>query len=527
MVKRKKSAPAQSFPGGRGLGMFLYLAVFISGGSILVLEIAAGRVMAPHFGNTIYNWTSMIGIILAALSVGYAAGGRLADRRPSPRLFFLLMLAGAGLVALVPALRLALLPAFEASMSVRSGPLFGGIFLFAAPSLVLGMLTPFAVKLVARNEATLGTVTGNLFTWSTVGSIVGTFATGFVFIPTFGLNSIFLATGVTLAAISLLGLYLFCLSDGKRRGAIGGLPTAIFAWVGSAFLVGAATSGSPPGLTEETIYFQENMYHTIRVYERDKEGGRVRELYLDFQPEGAMVVGDDRALHFEYTKFLEMTPLAVPDLRRALFIGGGAFTMAKALHLIRPEAEISVAELDPEVVDVGRKFFRLGNYPKIHVAAEDGRRHLRRAPGKWDLIVGDAYRGLRTIPSHLITREFFVEIRERLAARGAFFINLIAFRAGPGAPLYAAVYRTITAVFPEVWVFSTDPQRPTVPQNILFLAFREKKAGRAREFMGRIEREARLGFIAQGRVPPPGLRVYGPELTDDFSPVENLIEKGY
>ena len=267
MVKRNQSGPAQSFSGGRGLGMFLYLAVFISGGSILVLEIAAGRVMAPHFGNTIYNWTSMIGIILAALSVGYSAGGRLADRRPSPRLFFLLMLAGAGLVALVPALRLALLPALEASMSVRSGPLFGGIFLFAAPSLVLGMLTPFAVKLVARNEATLGTVTGNLFTWSTVGSIVGTFATGFVFIPTFGLNSIFLATGVTLAALSLLGLYLFRLPDGKRRGAAGGFPTAIFALVGSAFLAGAATSGSPPGLTDETIYFQENMYHTIRVYE--------------------------------------------------------------------------------------------------------------------------------------------------------------------------------------------------------------------------------------------------------------------
>ena len=297
--------------------------------------------------------------------------------------------------------------------------------------------------------------------------------------------------------------------------------------MGSAFLVGAATSGSPPGLTEETIYFQENMYHTIRVYERDKGGGRVRELYLDSQPEGAMVVGDDRALHFEYTKFLEMTPLAVPDLRRALFIGGGAFTMAKALHLIRPEAEISVAELDPDVVDVGRKFFRLGNYPKIQVAAEDGRRYLRRSSGRWDLIVGDAYRGLRTIPSHLITREFFVEIRERLAARGAFFMNLIAFRAGPAAPLYAAVYRTMTAVFPEVWVFSTDPQSPTIPQNILFLAFREKKAGRAREFMGRLEREARLSFIAQGRVPPPGPRVYGPELTDDFSPVENLIEKGY
>ena len=190
------------------VGLYLYFAVFLSGGSILVMEIAAGRVLAPHFGNTLYTWTSMIGIILAALSLGYSIGGRLADQKPSSKLFFLLMLGGAGLVALVPALRGFLLPTMEESFSLRSGPVFAGLLLFAAPSCVLATLTPFAVKLAARGERSLGAVTGNLFTWSTVGSIVGTFATGFVFVPFFGLNGIFLTTGGALALTAILGLYL-------------------------------------------------------------------------------------------------------------------------------------------------------------------------------------------------------------------------------------------------------------------------------------------------------------------------------
>ena len=177
-----KRAPAAAPGEGTAAGWeapYLYACVFLSGASILVLEIAAGRVLAPHFGNTLFTWTSMIGIILAALSLGYSVGGRLADRSPSSRTFYLIMLLGAALVALVPVLRALLMPALEKGLSLRSGPIAGGVLLFAAPSFVLAALTPYAVKLQARDERLIGTVTGNLFTWSTVGSIVGTFATGF------------------------------------------------------------------------------------------------------------------------------------------------------------------------------------------------------------------------------------------------------------------------------------------------------------------------------------------------------------
>ena len=141
--------------------------------------------------------------------------------------------------------------------------------------------------------------------------------------------------------------------------------------------------------------------------------------------------------------------------------------------------------------------------------------------------MGDAYRGLRNIPAHLVTREFFAEARGRLSPEGAFFLNLISQRAGPGASLYAAVYRTMESVFPEVWVFSTDPKAPQVAQNVLLFAFRERRAGRFRELMARLRADPKLRFIAEGRVAPPSPRLYGPVLTDDYAPVENLIERGF
>ncbi len=508
-------------------GFYLYFSVFLSGGSILVMEIAAGRVLAPHFGNTLYTWTSMIGIILAALSLGYSIGGRLADRNPSTRLFFLLMLGGAGLVALVPALRGILLPTMEKSLSLQSGPVFAGLLLFAAPGCVLATLTPFAVKLAARGEGSLGAVTGNLFTWSTVGSIVGTFATGFVFIPFFGLNGIFLTTAAALTLTAILGLFLSgdFASLFSKRNARASMFVAIFvlAMMGT----GSVWLGVIPGVDRNTVWVRENMYHMIRVFEKEEAGGvRVRELFLDHQPEGAMVLGDDRKFFYEYTRFLELGPLFVPHMKRAIFIGGGAFTMPKVLQLMKPEMSISVAELDAEVIDAGEKFFRLGKFPKLKNLAGDGRRILRSTGETYDLIVGDAYRGLRNIPPHLVTKEFFEEARERLAPGGVFMLNLIGYRAGQGGAIYASVYRTMKVVFPEIFIYSTDPANPYIAQNILFFAFRDEDANRFRRVSEAIGKEPQYAFAAGMRVAPPGARLYGPVLTDDYNPVEYLIEKG-
>jgi spermidine synthase len=416
------------------------------------------------------------------------------------------------------------MPALERGLSLRSGPIMGGILLFAAPSFVLAALTPYAVKLKASDERLIGTVTGNLFTWSTVGSIAGTFATGFVFIPAFGLNSIFLATAGALALVGGVGLWL------GRGGASGrdhrAMRTAALIFA-ACLAAGAAWAGRPPGISAETVYFHENMYHTLRIQKWRDDGRQVLELFLDSQPEAAMVMGDDRALHFRYSRFLALGRAALPEMRSAFFLGGGGFTMPKALHLEKPEVDITVAELDPDVVKAGHEFFQLDRYPGIRVLTGDGRRVLRESGHPWNFIVGDAYRGLRNIPPHLVTKEFFEEVRGKLAPGGAFLMNLIAHRAGPGGVLYASVYRTLASVFPDVWVFSTDPALPEAAQNVLFFAFRDREEGRFRALMGRLEADPRLRFIAGSRVAPPLPGVYGPILTDDYNPVEYLVLQGF
>ena len=530
MARQPKRAPQAKEPENKKksiVGPYLYFSVFLSGGSILVMEIAAGRVLAPHFGNTLYTWTSMIGIILAALSLGYSIGGRLADRNPSSNLFFLLMLGGAGLVALVPALRGILLPTMEENLGLRSGPVFAGLLLFAAPGCVLATLTPFAVKLAARGEGSLGAVTGNLFTWSTIGSILGTFATGFVFIPFFGLNGIFLTTAGALMLTALFGLYLcgaLKTLSSKRNMRVNLL---LAAFVLAPMGTGAAWLGVIPGVDKDTVWVRENVYHMIRVFERaETDGVRVRELFLDHQPEGAMIMGDNRKFFYEYTRFLELGPLFAPHMNRAIFIGGGAFTMPKALYLMKPEMSIAVAELDAEVVDAGKKFFRLKNFPKLKSLVGDGRRILRSSKGKYDFIVGDAYRGLRNIPPHLITKEFFEEARARLAPGGVFMLNLIGYRAGAGGTIYASVYRTMEKVFPEILIYSTDPANPYVAQNILIFGFRDEDVDRFRRVSEVMRRDPKFEFAVGARVAPPGARFYGPVLTDDYNPVEYFIEKG-
>jgi hypothetical protein len=218
------------------------------------------------------------------------------------------MLVGAALVALVPLLRGGLLSSLESAFGMRSGPVISGVLLFAAPSLVLAMLTPFAVKWSAQiqgQEELLGQLTGRLFAWSTVGSIAGTFLTGFVLVPWFGLNATFTMTGALLALIATVGLYLTAKATDRPSPPRPNSASMTGIFFAGCLLAGLAGSIWKPGpkLSEETLWYQENMYHAVRVVENEQEEGTLLELYLDFQSEGAMLLGDAHGLYYDYTRF--------------------------------------------------------------------------------------------------------------------------------------------------------------------------------------------------------------------------------
>ena len=181
----------------------LLFVVFLTGACVLIIEIVATRILSPYFGNTIFTVSSVISVVLAALSVGYYIGGKLADKTPSEKVFYSIILSSGLSILFLQLLNLRLLPYLGYKLSLMNGPLITAIILFFIPSFLLGTLSPFAIKLQELNapDKGIGSIAGEIFFWSTLGSIFGSLATGFIFIPKFGINQIVIATSLVLCVL--------------------------------------------------------------------------------------------------------------------------------------------------------------------------------------------------------------------------------------------------------------------------------------------------------------------------------------
>jgi spermidine synthase len=381
--------------------------VFAAGVGSLATEIAASRLLAPYFGNSTIVWANVIGLILASLSLGYWLGGRLADRRPTPRALGAVVVAAACLVALTPFVARPLLDLSvegldRVSAGVAIGSFFGVLVLFVPPVVLLGMVAPFAIRLALSDVASAGTVAGRLYAVSTVGSLLGTFLSALVLIPAIGTERTLLASA---ALIGLGGAFLL----GRR-------------WLVLAAAL-AALLLIPPGAVkaqEGLLFEDESRYQFIQVVERDD----VRRLYLDEGLATHSVWRRDEVL----TGGVWDTYLAVPDLlgrppERVAMLGNAAGTAARAFQRYYPFARMDGVELDPAVSDVGRRFFEMGQIANLDVHDMDARSYLRQTDNRYDLIVVDAYRP-PYVPFYLATKEFFELVRDRLNPGGIVLLNV-------------------------------------------------------------------------------------------------------
>jgi spermidine synthase len=418
----------------------LELIVFTSGGVLLALEIVASRVLAPTFGNSIYVWGSLIGVFLTALSVGYWLGGRVADRYPTHGVFCGLVFLAGLLTVPIPAAAPPLLSALAAAdLDSRAGPLVAALVLFFPASVVMGTISPYAVRLSARSVATVGGTAGRLYALSTLGSIAGCFAAAFWLISVMGVREVILALGLVemgLAVVGLLGL--------RRAGA---------ATVAAVLLVGSGAASARLGAPEgpEVVYARDTVYHRITV----SDEGRIRYLKLDNYWQSALDLDDPRRTVFRYADYMHLGMVFQPDPRRVLVIGMGGGTIPKRYAEDYPRVHVDVVDIDPQVVEVAHRFFGVPRGGRIRAFAQDGRQFVRRTQDRYDHILMDAY--LRdTLPFHLATREFFQEVRAKLRPGGAFVVNVIGALEGPRSRLFRAVYRTLREVYPGVYVFPVD-----------------------------------------------------------------------
>ena len=426
--------------------------VFLTSGCLMVLELVASRIVAPYVGVSLYTWTSVIGVVLAGISLGNYAGGRMADRRGSARLLGIILVAGGlatfGALAIEPASRLT--PAgwpFVVEIVVLVGSLF---FL---PAVLLGTVAPIVVKLAVSDLAKTGTTVGKIFAAGAAGSILGTFATGFVLIPSFGTHVIVWGVGMLLA---LTGMVLLVRDRRLVLVAV------------AVLMVTASSAARGYGLLTGPCD-RETSYYCIQVRDLVHRGDPVHVLQLDRLVHSYTFPDHPTRLIYGYERFFADVAayLVESDEQfRSLHIGGGGYTFPRYLEAVYADSEIDVIEIDPGVTRTAHDLLGLRVDSRIRSYNEDARVFLRRpVTQRYDLIVGDAFNDL-AVPFHLTTREFNERVRAWLAVNGLYLVNLVD---RPNGEFVHAFAHTLGQTFPHVYVRPHSRSLPASQRTVSIL----------------------------------------------------------
>jgi spermidine synthase len=510
-------------PAPRDLG--LKALVFMAGGVLMGLEIVGSRILAPSFGNSVFVWGSLISLFLIALSAGYYFGGRLADRAPSRALLNAIVLAVAAAMLLIVVIAGPVCDAvLAAGFGEKSGPFLAAAALFLAPSVGMGMVSPFAIRLATHQVASVGQTAGTLYALSTLGSIVGTVLTTFVLIPSWGAMTIL--KGLALALLAT-GVATFPFAN--RRSAVRGAILALVAAAAGAFGVGAAKRGLPLG--SSLVREVDTPYHHIEVI--DDQRSRSRQLRFDRFVESQIELDPPYRTLSDYTRYFHLALAAKPDVRRALFIGAGGGVGPRAFHMHDEAMEIDVVDIDQAVLDVARSDFHLDDSPSINTIAADGRIFVREAPdGRYDCIILDAFTIGGRIPFHLVSQEFFALCRQKLSPGGVFLMNINSAVSGSKSEIFQSMFKTIEQAFPATHAFALGRQYGLRDQstNIILVAVNSDQpladdawttladAYASKSYVDRSQVQSMVNDLVRTLPDMTGASVF----TDDYAPIETM-----
>lgn len=500
----------------RGRQAFYGAAVFLSSAGGLVLEIVAGRLLAPYVGMSLYTWTAIIAVVLTGFSIGHWIGGRLADARcdalaGARRVAIALTLASISSLAVLVLLRLLSGPLLTAGLAPVLAIVLLATALFLLPSLFVGMVSPILTKLaVDANPGRHGEAIGRMYALGAVGAIVGTLATGYIFIAWIGS----IGTVVTVAIIYAALAAAFAL-NARAIGVV----VALFAILGTGF--GFAAARTKALLSPCTA---ESDYYCIRIDDFSQRSGRPSAvMVLDHLAHSISDRDEPRLLYSTYLQFLDeyMHRRLGARAPGVFVIGGGALTLPRAWAQQASPPKILVAEIDPAVTAAALAHMWVRLDANIRIVHGDGRMTLQALPmtQQFDVVLGDAFHDI-SIPSHLVTREFHRAIQARLTPDGFYALNVI--EAGRGPRFLASLVRTLSQDFPtvEVWL-DADHARSTERINYVVIAASAPTPGdlfHSRRGM----RRSWLRLSEQQLAARVDL-ANAPILTDDFAPVDRLL----
>jgi predicted membrane-bound spermidine synthase len=492
---------------------WLLTMVFAAGMTTMSVEMTASRLLRPHFGDSLVVWANLIGLILIYLTVGAWLGGRWADRHPRGATLYRITTWAGFLIGLVPftarpILRLADVGLSDFAPGILLGSFGGVVLLFALPVILLGCVSPFALRLSVRDVGSSGGTAGSIYALSTAGSILGTFVPVLILIPWVGTRRCFL-----LLAISLIGLSALAQWHRLRRPPLESLALLALTLALCVFLWPRGAIRSTTGLLHE----RESAYNYIQV--REEEG--LRQLKLN-EGEGIHSVysadqldSDGAWDYFLAAPFFNSPPFPAEEVDSLCLIGLAGGTVARQYTAALGPISIDGVELDQAIIEVAREWFAM-TQPNVRAVTQDGRRFLAHSDQRYDVVAVDAYR-VPYIPFHLTTWEFFLLVRDHLTERGAVAINV--GRTDLDYTLVAALAATMQQVFPSVHLINV----PQTFNSLLVATVQPTEAASLEANLQTIEdpflRHTLARTVANlGSLPPEGGRI----LTDDWAPIEQM-----
>lgn len=496
--------------------VMIYAAAFVTGGIVMSFEMLGSRYLNPYFGSGIYTWAALISTVLIALTAGYFLGGTLADRTASLAVLALTVIVGSLYLLALPSFAQAILEFVLAGVDdIRAGSLIAALALMFFPVTFLGMYSPFAIRLLLRSAQRSGRVSGAVYGISTAGAIVGTLGTTFFLIPTIGSRAITL----TLGALGLAaGLALLALARLHRP--------ASSVLVVVALAVSTAPAGRADNLIDEAVRASMleradgRLAHIETAYNDVFITKRRHQLVMSFQLKGwdytesVSNLLDPDDLPLRYAQVMTIAAIYPETARKILMLGLGGGSISTYLGRFMPEAAITTVEIDPGVITAAKTYFGLRETERMRYRAGDGRVFLSRNDELYDLILLDAYRG-GYVPFHLLTREFYTLVKQRLTPGGA-----AAFNVHDGSKLYASTVKTLGEVFAALdlypsgvgEVIAVASASPLDPRTL------ERRAATLQERHGF---RFPLPQILRRRLEQPRLQaVNGDVITDDFAPAD-------
>ena len=475
----------------------LEIIVFLSGAIEMGIELLAARILSPYVGSSNVVWTSIIGVILASMSIGYYLGGKIADKIANFNILFKILLITALMTSFIPIFETLIVKSVAGNIeNLIISAVICAIIVFSIPSLILAMISPIAVKIKSEEIKEIGLSSGKISSLSTIGSIVGTFTMGFILIPHIGVSNINIGIVILLILMAILTI------EKVDKSQIYAVIFVVSISIILIILGKCVFKITNPDIVLDTDSEYSRIW--VKNVKTKRATYKTLESYLDT---------NTNEMGAEYLKYYDLFEYLNKNANSSLLIGGAAYTYP--MHYLKKyeDKTIDVVEIDNKMTEIAKEYFGLDtNNSRLKIYNQDGRSFFNYSKNKYDVILIDAFKGLN-VPFELTTYEAMENVKKLLNNNGIVITNIISAIDGNNSDFIKYEYITYKKVFDNVKVFKvTESKKSEEKQNLILIGIKGKlqeNKNKLNEYKKMLDTEL-IDFTSDKNI-----------ITDDFAPVGN------